>query len=320
MTRNNSIDLLKGLAIICVIILHSLSKELLYDLYAPYYLWQAVPIFMLLFALNNAQSFTSKNKDSLQDLYNSTYFYARLKRIIQPFFIIWLLQIIIELSNRTDFNLSSITKSFLTGGFGPGSYFIPLIIQFVLIVPILFYIAKKAPTMFLITGFIVSLLLEYLYSISFLNDSHYRILFIRYLFAVVLGIWYIVNPSSKLKIIVIVIGTLVSFIYITLVSYYGASLINEPLWRAEHAPAYFWALLIVVLVMKIKLPKTILTDTTVSIGKASMHIFLVQMVYFRLFQLKLINLRAEEFLYTAINIVICCALGILFYKIESKPR
>lgn len=320
MTRNTSIDILKGLAIISVIILHSFSKELLYNLYAPYYLWQAVPIFMVLFALNNAQSFTEKNKENLQDLYNSSYFTARLSRILKPFFIIWLIQIIIELNYTANMNLHWFIKSFLIGGFGPGSYFIPLIIQFVFIVPILFYLAKKSSNVFLIIGLIVSMLLEYLYSISFLKETHYRILFIRYLFAAVLGIWYIVHPPSKFKNIILVTGTLVSFVYITAVSYYGFSFINEPLWRAEHAPAFFWALLLVLLTMKLKIPQNTLSETIILLGKASMHIFLVQMVYFRLFQLKLINLRADEFLYSSINIVVCCAIGILFYKLESKPR
>lgn len=37
----------------------------------------------------------------------------------------------------------SIIKSFILGGFGPGSYYIPLMIQLIIITPVLFFIEKK---------------------------------------------------------------------------------------------------------------------------------------------------------------------------------
>ncbi|MCD2136738.1 OpgC domain-containing protein [Salinicoccus halitifaciens] len=84
--RNYNIDILKGLAIIAVILIHSLPDEMLLAILSPFYIWQAVPVFMLLAGYNTAQSFQRRGFISLNQFYNFPSFTKRLKGWFIPFF------------------------------------------------------------------------------------------------------------------------------------------------------------------------------------------------------------------------------------------
>jgi len=53
-TRINQVDLLKGLAVISVILIHLFPAYLLSMTGAPFYYWQAVPVFLLLAAFTGS--------------------------------------------------------------------------------------------------------------------------------------------------------------------------------------------------------------------------------------------------------------------------
>src|SRR5690606_42156554 len=82
------IDILKGLAIIAVLLLHSLSREQLVASYAVFHIWQAVPIFMVLMGLNLGMSYGSKTLHFGQ-LYTLHYFQKKALRILFPLLIMY---------------------------------------------------------------------------------------------------------------------------------------------------------------------------------------------------------------------------------------
>jgi peptidoglycan/LPS O-acetylase OafA/YrhL len=322
--RITGIDALKGIAVISVIILHSVDAEFLMNSFAPLHIWQAVPVFMVLYGINNALSLNKINKLSLKELYSFRLLEKRFSRILIPALFVLSCQILIEYKRGTfaNINLDTIYEMIFIIGFGPGSYFIPIILQSALILPLLFWIGKKSPIGLLVISTIISLVFEFLSKQLPIPPEDYRIIFVRYLFAISLGIWWIISKNNKSKKYIFGIGLVLSTIYIIAVRYNNFVLINEDtLWNSQHMPAYFYALMIYWIFSQIKFKESnVLSSIILLSGKASFHIFLMQMAYFRIKQLGIITISAQPFVYSAMNIVICVSIGILFYQIEEQVR
>lgn len=91
--RQLEIDWLKGLAIIFVLLMHSLDSSVLYGIRQELYLGQAVPVFfMVTFYLAFKKCASTENY--FRDWYSKRNFTRLFKRIIFPFLLIWGLQLI----------------------------------------------------------------------------------------------------------------------------------------------------------------------------------------------------------------------------------
>jgi len=84
------IDMMKGLAIVSVIVIHSvLNNQVLTYSLAGLYIWQAVPVFIVILGLNASMSFRRKGYTSLRDLYSKSYVINRFERIVFPTLLIF---------------------------------------------------------------------------------------------------------------------------------------------------------------------------------------------------------------------------------------
>lgn len=315
--RNDAIDTLKALAIISVIFVHGLSDVRLYKIFAPYYIWQAVPVFMVLMGDNAAQSFMRKNQTKLSRIFTPHYLMNKVRRIFLPFTCIWLLEVIIQYVHFENKDIKKLLTSYFEGGYGPGSYFIPIMIQATVIIPFLYIIMRKKPTRMMILLFFVSLFIDVMSYTLTIDGSLYRILIIRYLFALVLGIWYALKKSD-IKVKGLIIPALVSFIYITAVYYYDWIGIVEKFWNSQHAPSYFYTFLII-LVANNYLSigrESPLEKLSLLIGRASFHIYLTQMFYFWCIHAYFSDLSGILYVFTFLTIPI--VTGLLFYKLDIK--
>lgn len=176
MTRNLNIDFYKGLAAISVIILHALSTDTLLKLLAPLHIWQAVPVFMMITGINVAESYKRKKIHSLNQLFTVSDLIRKFSKILIPFLLVWCAQVIIN----GKMSFLDLVISFLTGGWGSGSYYIPLAIQAIIITPILYFFIKIKSHKSLLVLLIISLLLESMVVIFDVSSELYRILIIRY--------------------------------------------------------------------------------------------------------------------------------------------
>lgn len=333
------IDLLKGFAIISVILLHTWPKQILLITGAPFHIWQAVPIFILVAGYVSSLSYLRHGTLRLCQAYNISLLVRRFKRILIPFVIVFFVEIVLMyfLSNN-GITTKDIISSFITGGYGPGSYFIPIIIQHILVLPVLYILAKRNPKYFLVITFLLSLIFEYLMVVSFVPEWMYRLLYVRYLFAAALGVWLAISSERPTK--WLLIGALISFIYIFAVNYLDfQALFLYPAWGSQHAPSYFWTLIIVIAGL-LYLPEkstNIIHSVIEKLGQASWHIFLVQMVFFfaaggairSLFFIDfalsnildistLIQMSTSCFIVTCVNLGICLSLGYIFFFIENE--
>lgn len=333
------IDILKGLAIIAVILMHTYNNDLLFAIGAPFYIWQAVPVFLLLAAFNNACALSSARKTTLVQSYDLTILFHRLKRLADPYVIVWIFQLLvvlfvlaskidIPLQNPNHFFYNGINAvfNFLSGTNGPGNYFIPLIVQLILLVPLFYWLALRSPNLMLAVAFVLDLVCEFLSVVSGMPTWLYGILITRYIFICALGVWLVFQERVMTQ--WILIGGLLSALYITAVSYFSFRVWIFSLDPSFfHACAFFWTLVIVVLGFQF-LPSDsgnrivgILTE----LGKASWHIFLVQMTFFFfLGHVVIMELSVGSVIILALfYLVPCLSIGYGFYRLSeylSRPE
>lgn len=314
------IDYLKAIAIIFVIILHSVPKQVLNFSLAQLHIWNAVPIFIILMAFT---TYISLNKN-YSTIYPEKYFSRRFKRILIPLIPVLILTLALGLllNKEIYFGLETIVAHMpLTG---KGNYYITLTIFYLIISPILFNLYKKYTYKAIICSFFINALCELLAKYLFINNAYlYSAYIFRYLFLIFLGFYLfevIINNKKLNK--YIYFGFIISFIYLLLCSnenFYIPFFIST--WKRQLFISAFYPIVLVYLFFMF-IPEKF--DFLIPIGKASYHIFLTQMVFFIVDPVRII-LKAIGIPFIIIypisiisNILICIFVGILFYKIENK--
>lgn len=317
--RSINIDVIKGLAIISVILIHTYDGNLLLGTGAPLHIWQAVPVFMILQGLNNANSYMRRDFNTLSDFLDPSYFSQKFKRLLFSYFIFFIFQTIFLRFYAPDYFFSeNHLIRLITGGRGPGSYFVPLTIQAQIVLPLLFVAAKKSVKGMLAGSLIINILLEVFCSTINIDEELYRILIIRFIFAMALGVALAFLKDDYFKQGSFYILVVLSAIYIIGVMYFDWHFIMEHYWHSQHVPGFFWPLFLIILLNGVKMPPNNKIYRVLSVlGKASYHIFLAQLFYFW----KPISESAPTlptFFDTIVNVVVCCVLGVIFYELEQN--
>src|SRR5699024_401295 len=140
-----------------------------------------------------------------------------------------------------------------------------------------------------------------------------------YIFALVLGVWLALNPK-KINYRWLIPLAIVSAVYIVGVYYQEWNFFIERYWQSQHAPSYFWTLLLVIIGLKAYQFKAEnpVSRLLVKMGQASYHIFLVQMFYFWLISDSVSNLPL--IIYLLLSLIICIVFGRLFFNAENSIR
>lgn len=129
--RDLYIDFLKGLCIICVILTHCLPAEI--HKASAFVLWgdMAVPLFLML------QSYhVFRRADNTCMRFLNTFNWRKIwARIIKPFVLITLFTGLILIMSGLE-PQSVIRRAIVSGGIGPGSYYVWIYMQFVLLLPV----------------------------------------------------------------------------------------------------------------------------------------------------------------------------------------
>ncbi|WP_459925927.1 acyltransferase family protein [Desulfatiferula olefinivorans] len=315
------IDFIKSIAILFVIVLHSISIELKLDVLAPFHMWHAVPIFMLIAGINSRLYILREGYAPFKE-----YSFEQLKkkgtRVLIPFGFVLTVEFFIIYFYKGHME-DSLFTFILSGGYGAGSYFVPVFIQHLLFFPLVLIFLNKSKMSFfskMAVLFCVSILLEKICIFFFISEDLYCLLYVRYFFAAALGAMLL---DSKLRVYHMIILALISFIYIFYTSYFGYQIsFIYPAWIFQHAPAYFWTLMFVLLLWFLHSKLGLVSEKLSEIGRYSYHIFLFQMVYFWSVDVFVKNavikyITPHYFLiYTAINCAMCVMGGLLFFKMN----
>ena len=215
----------------------------------------------------------------------------------------------------------NLPRIFLKGAYGPGSYYVPLMIQLVIIFPIIYILVKKYPRASLPIMALVTLLFETYVVVFDMEKADYRLLIGRYLFLITFGCWFYLHPRLRLSYATLIAMFAIGVAYLYL-NRQGINFFLFPYWGPTTFPADFYIIPLWVIAFRLFYHSTIpgvFGKLLVEIGKASYHIFLVQMVYYhfklggKLFDLPLV---AQIPFHLVINI----AVGILFFETQNHWR
>lgn len=306
-----AIDYLKAISIMLIILTHSMSAEVNDMLLGPFWIDMAVPIFIIISGITFSLSADRKNIDKLSKWFSWNFIKKKLTRILIPYGIILTMEIVTYMVIDPK-SLQELTYKIITGGWGPGSYYIPILMQLLVVFPILYLSFKKHPKTTMILTFGLHLGFDIVSNTLPIAGWIYRLLIFRYLAFIVVGIMLYHYPkmvTKKRKQLIFL--ALLSGAYIWTCTYYGYMPLIFTQWNTTSLPTVFWALSIVILGLKHLNDKedNSIAGAIKTIGKASLHIYLVQMAYFHF-----------EFgrLGAILNMLLCIIIGTLFYYIERR--
>ena len=272
------IDGAKGVAILSVILLHSLPC--LREIGWMFHIGQAVPIFIFITAY-----LVSRHFESIQNYFKWDRVFRMLKKIFVPFLIVLFIQLVcLALSDQLP-SLKTIIKS---GGIGPGSYYVWLYMQTWAIIPFIVLMVRRVPmsvsmSIMLLIAIGAEYIFVFLQKIEHI-DALYRLLPIRYLIVIYLGcLWPLVESRQKYILFALAcVSGLLMFVDLYVVdnvlhanALWGGVNIVSSYWGGYHWYTAFYVILPIMFLEKLKY-----TDALKQAGKYSWYIFLLQMMCF----------------------------------------
>lgn len=323
MERNRFVDVMKGILIIFVLLLHSsLNGAARLTLGFPFWANMAVPAFLLLSGYVCALSFQKKNITTLRAAYAPKGLFRRLIRFLVPFTIAYFLEWIVfrifkvYLVNIVTYGLRAAFVDYILGGKGQGSYYFPIMVQFVFLFPCLYLAIRKWKMGGLAGAFLVNALYELVKNLTGMSDYSYRFLIFRYLFVIAAGVYVAFFQPKRPGIKFLLAASLAAGLgFIILFSYTSYQPRLVTMWTTTSFPTGLYVFAVFgFLLPRIKGGCKPLEIT----GKASFNIFLIQMIYYNFADRILPLLGGSDLLFILVSVINCVAVGILFYLGEHK--
>ena len=334
------VDLLKGMAILSVIVMHSVDELWLRRVGYGFYILQAVPVFLVLMGMASARTFVREDGSSLST--RRDYFKRKAWRLVAP----WLELFVVTASLRAILSIATHrlrlgigwqTLLFVLPVSGPGNYFVAVAIQWVLVAPFVWAWYRRHPgvmmsLLFLATFItIVGVWLAPGGAAGPLGDTiHHTAL--PFLFALGLGVWIssdwsFASPRNRWIYAFATLGV----VQIALTTFLGKSslpVLGGP--GAENPFTFSWAAVLVMLGMT-HLPSRAVRrawEPLAVIGKASYHIFLLQIVWFGTGAPSRFVGAVSPWLPGSLAVVcvllsslaVCLPLGVAWFRLEGGRR
>jgi len=326
------IDILKGLAIIAVVLLHALPFSFFLLIGSPYHIWHAIPLFILIAGFTGAYAYKRYGSKTLKECYNPSLLIRRFSRLLVPFLLCWCIELCILFSlNQLPSNSVSLIFDLMRGGYGWGAYFVPVILQSVIFVPLLYLLAVRNPNRMVIIALFLTLLFDAVSIVLGWDPGTTSVLYFPYMFAGALGVWIAISAKTDKR--WLILGGGISLVYLTL-SCYTPLFSSFPNYSGYsgvlQAPAFMWTVILALAGLRY-LPKKIesLPSRYIGeLGKASWHIFLTQLIYYwtpAAFVYTWIAAPMDfgsviigDALVVILNLCICLPVGYSWYTLEKR--
>lgn len=315
------IDLLKGIAALSVVVLHIfLPDRVRQVLLIPFWCNLAVPIFITVsgftFSLSSKKYSGGTPREYLANYFCPAAIIKKIKRVYAPFLAVYAVEIIGCLLRGEHPSALHIIKCLFIGGFtAPGAYFIPVLVQIIIVFPFISLLYNKIKSYsFLVIGAI-----QIIYELAVLKfnvpDSITRMTAFRYLLFLLCGIWLYCNYNKKIKVQLCILPMVLGAGWIIAIGYLNYQPTLFGTWKNTSFPVLLWYVPIMLILFN-KFAGTELRHKSIicKFGQASYHIYLVQMLYF----LFVGNRFGNDFVNTVVALVACSTVGTLFYLAEQK--
>ena len=203
----------------------------------------------------------------------------------------------------------------MEGGYGPGSYYFPIMIQFIFLFPVIYFVISKYKTKGLIISGVLNISFEIFKNIINMNVDLYRLLVFRYIFIIAFGAYvYIEDDKRKLNIINVLLF-LIGIVFNILITYNFYSPIIFNCWTSTCMFASF----LICFVVSMCIERVNIKSKCIElVSDSSFNIFLVQMVWFKFGQSIFCDTINNLFLRLLLSVIVCVIVGIIFRYIE-KP-
>ncbi len=321
MDRNPFVDVLKGIFIIFVIALHFPfeTREQLQYLF-PFWITLTVPFFMMISGYVSALSLKKRGIERVEEAYNPGMITDKILRYTIPFTIAfgaeWILfrALGVYRVGIKTYGIFAFVQDYLTGGKGPGSYYFPMMIQFVFLFPVIYFVIRRYKFRGLLGCLGANALFELLKTAYGMSDTEYRLLVLRFLFVIGAGCYVALAEGKRSKkekitaLIALMAG--IGFIYLFSYTSYTPKVLTH--WtHVSFAPCLAVAPVLGFILVKGRMG----CKPIELIGRASFHIYLVQMIYYN-FAERIYALISGKGMQLLCNIFLCVTVGVLFYLAE----
>lgn len=179
------IDFLKGFSIVCVILNHCLTTDVM-D-YTAFFFWgaSAVPVFIIIQVFHAYKKGLIHCSVNIRKIWN---------RVVWPFLLCQLVILLLMFWHQPIHT----AQSFLdvaaalarNGGFGPGAYYPWIYVQMAVLIPLFALLLRRLenhPVWMFLVFIILSQGVETICALAHVPDLAYRLLFVRYIFLFYLG-------------------------------------------------------------------------------------------------------------------------------------
>jgi peptidoglycan/LPS O-acetylase OafA/YrhL len=296
------LDVLKAIAIIFVVMDHSLYWDVKSSIGSLFWERLSIPFFLMVMGFNMALSFKYSGASSLGELYTRDYFKRKIVRYILPFLVLYMGSILLGLI----FGYLSFNEYTLLGFlpfWGPGNWFVPLLFGFIVVFPLIYWAFRQQPIITMLLCFLSEICLQLIMYIWFPMPiettlegfivSAIRVNVLFFLPAIALGMWFsedhdLFSRHNRFLAVYAPICFVFMVDYTTKILtrttvYIGDffSTIDE-IFRGDYTLLFYGYAAVIMLLVLMVLPQT--AKGTVQrafqkIGKASYHILLFQIFW-----------------------------------------
>ncbi|HWE13263.1 MAG TPA: acyltransferase [Solirubrobacteraceae bacterium] len=322
--RVREIDVLKGVAIIGVMVQHAFSASFLQHSWEILYAGQAVPVFFVIMGLNAAQSMARRRRDSVRDLYSRGYLNGRFQRVVVPILWIWPVALAVALLVG-EFHVGPLALvGLLPISSAPGNYFVTIVLEFAVLFPLVFSCFTRAPAattlVVAVVGVGFELLAPHVHLLTIAGPAHgyiYEAAIVKYGLAIMAGVWLSRVEIGRRGFAVLTVGALVGVVYLVILHQDPGDFgwLVPSFSRATNFISVVYAVWLTVLGLRL-LParsRHPLYGLLERFGRASYHIFLVQIVWFG-------AVTARSWPMAIFGMAMCCGIGHAFHVAMSARQ
>lgn len=316
--RNQTIDVFKGLAIIMVLITHyEWTTEQRKIILFPFIINMAIPIFMIITGYVYSLSLEKQKIEHLENAFQWKTILRRTTRYTLPVVavIIWEL---VDPHFSINPGLLEKIRWAIDGTAGKGNYYYPVMMQLVFVFPLIHFVIEKNKEKGLLIAFIANAVYELLVWAYGIPTGSYRLLMFRYVSLIAAGVFAF--KGYRIPTLLSILMTATGIVFISAVTYFGYEprIVNKD-WATTNfissmliIPMMIWVL------QNLKTGRVLYLMPLEVFGRASYHIFLVQMMYYLGYYQVLQDRVSSWQVHLIAGIIISLTIGVVFYYID-KP-
>ena len=318
------IDYLKAFAICMVTTTHFFEYD---DKGFPLFIYviqMGMPLFMLLIGYNTAMSNERHELTSLRALYAPAHIRKKFNQILPSYTIMFVIEAIFCGALVQGLPLLEWIFAYISGGLQEGThggYFFCIYWQFLLIGPILYLLVKHYPRATMIGALLLDMLYEYSVGALDIPRQLNRLIFMRYLFIAVFGMYFYLW-RDRIKLWLVAAAAVFSLGYITAMEFFDFEWPLNIYWKNTCVYASFYFIAIMVFAFHFwenkRLPEG-LHRIAYTIGRSTWHIYLTQMLFFRLYWGKPLDFL-PLWLQILCGVTTCVLIGVGWNKLERRFR